>query len=353
MKTLVKEHVKESHKDGHFILRVIFIVLSAVAFAYTLGCLVLNVDTRTLDYHESGGVGYQVCLKPNSYFADECQPSGKQYVASLINTVKTNFEYNFRVDQAMNYDYSYDITARLVATESGDSDKILYENQEVILPTRSFDSQSGQSFKVQESIDIDYGKFNNLITAFRLDYGLTINSYVIVSLNLKIHGQPPEFKKSLDANQTVALKIPLSERTINVNLQPDSLNSDGELEEAATNLAKNLVYIIVALVSLVALVGLLAGSIIILLKREARRSAFEKTLGKILHDYNQLIVEVEHIPQIPRNKLVEVVNFEELLDARETIQQPILHLALAADRSLFIIEDQGMAYVFVLSAKTA
>jgi hypothetical protein len=90
-----------------------------------------------------------------------------------------------------------------------------------------------------------------------------------------------------------------------------------------------------------------------LLKREARRSAFEKTLGKILHDYNQLIVEVEHIPQIPRNKLVEVVNFEELLDARETIQQPILHLTLAADRSLFIIEDQGMAYVFILSAKTA
>jgi hypothetical protein len=351
MKTLVSEHVEDSNRDGHFVARVVAMAVTAAVFAYALGCLVLNVDTRELGYHESGGVSYQVCLKPNSYFADECQPAGKQYVASLINSVKTNFDYGFQIDEPMNYDYSYDVTARLVATESGDSDKVLYENQEVILPRKNFDGQSGQSFRVQEAIDIDYGKFNNLITAFRSDYGLTINSYVVISLNLKIHGQPPEFKKPLDASQTVALKIPLSERTINVNLQSDSLSSDGKLEETAPNLAKNLVYVVVGLVSLVVLVSLLVGSIVVLLRREARRSAYDKALEKILHEYNQLIVEVEHIPQIPRNNVVEVTNFDELLDARDTIQQPILHLALADDRSLFIIEDQGLAYVYIMSAK--
>jgi hypothetical protein len=58
------------------------------------------------------------------------------------------------------------------------------------------------------------------------------------------------------------------------------------------------------------------------------------------------------MPQIPRSKVVEVTGFDELLDARDTIQQPILHLQISNDSSLFAIEDQGMAYAYVLSAKT-
>jgi hypothetical protein len=50
---------------------------------------------------------------------------------------------------------------------------------------------------------------------------------------------------------------------------------------------------------------------------------------------------------------VDVKSFEELLDARDTIQQPILHLTVTENRSLFIIEDQGMAYSYTLSDKSA
>ncbi|MDR1032617.1 MAG: DUF5305 domain-containing protein [Candidatus Nomurabacteria bacterium] len=352
MKTLVEEHIKESNKDSHFISRVVIMAVSAVVFAYAFACLVLNVDVRQVGYHESGRADYEVCLIPNSYFADACQPAGKQYVASLIDNVKSRFEYSFRADETLKYSYDYDITARLVATESGESSKVLYENEEVILPTKTIAEQTGQSLNVREDIAIDYGKYNNLITAFRSDYGLTIDSYVVVTLHVKVHASHGDFAKPLDTKQEIALKIPLSERTINVQMKSDKLINNGTMEETEPNFAKNIVYTVLALAGAAVFVLDLITSIVILIRRESRRSVYEKELRGITHEYNQLIVDVEHIPEIPRSKVVEVKSFDELLDARDTIQQPILHLAVAENRNLFIIEDRGMAYVYSLSEKS-
>jgi hypothetical protein len=349
MKALVQEHIKDSNKDGHFIPRVIIMAVAAVVFAYSFASLVLNADVRSIGYNESGRADYMVCLIPNGYFVDECQPAGKQYVASLINKVNAQLEYSFRADETLQYDYNYDVTAKLVATESGQDGKVLYENQEVIKATKTVDNQIGQSLNIKEDVAIDYGKYNNLITAFRSDYGLTIDSYVIITMNIKLHAKHDSFNTPLNISQPVALKIPLSERTINVEMKSDQLTNSGTLEETAPNLAKNLVYIVLALASAAVFIIDLVTSIIILLHREARRSAYEKELRHILHDYNQLIVEVEHVPTVPRGKVVEVKNFDELLDARDTIHQPILHLTISENRSLFIIEDQGLAYVFALS----
>ncbi|MDR1300688.1 MAG: DUF5305 domain-containing protein [Candidatus Nomurabacteria bacterium] len=351
MKTLVEEHIKKSNKDSHFIARVVIMAVSAVVFAYAFACLVLNMDVRRVGYHESGRADYEVCLIPNSYFSDTCQLAGKQYVASLIDNVKSSFEYSWRADETLQYDYNYDITARLVATESGQSSKVLYENEEVILPTKTVAEQTGQSLSVRENVAIDYSKYNDLITAFRSDYGLTIDSYMVVTMNIKVHATHSDFSAPLDVDEKVALKIPLSERTINVEMQSDQLTNSGVMEETAPNLAKNLIYIALAVVGLAVFVLDLIASMIILIRRESRRTVYEKELRAIIHEYSQLIVEVEHVPEVSRSKVIEVKSFDELLDARDTIQQPILHLTVSENRSMFIIEDQGMAYSYTLTDK--
>jgi hypothetical protein len=352
MRTLVDEHINDSNKDSHFILRMIIMAVSAAVFAYAVSVLVLDVDVRRLNYRENGNVNYQVCLKPNSYFADECQPAGKQYVASLIDNLKTEFNYSFQTDEVVKYDYDYDISAKLTATELGNSGKILYENEEVILPTKSVKQQKAQDFNIKEAVALDYGKYNNLITAFRSDYGLTIEANVTVKLNIEVHATHDDFTQTFNTNQQVALKIPLSERTINVTLESDKMVNNGSLEEKVHDLQKNIAFVVVAILSGGLFVIILISSLIIFIHREARRSVYEKALGHILHEYNQLIVDVTHMPHVPRDKVVEVASFDELLNARDTIQQPILHLPIGDDRSLFAIEDQGTVYAYVLSAKS-
>jgi hypothetical protein len=351
MKTLVQARRKESNQDNHFIPRMIALAVSAAIFAYCLAMLILSVDVKTLTYHESGGVNYQVCLKPNSYFTDVCQPTGKQYVASLIDSLKTELNYDFRVDETVEYDYSYDVSSKLIATESNDSDKILYENEDIITPSKTIDQQTGQSFNVSEKIEIDYDKYNNLITAFRVDYGLTIEANLIISLNVKTKAVSDDFAEALETSQQVALKIPLSERTVNVTVEADKLSNSGQIEERTYNLTKNLFFVVVARASGLVFVIVLGLSVVIFIRREKRRTIYEKQLRHILHEYNQLIVEVEHLPEVPHSKLIEVSDFDELLNARDTVQQPILHFTISDDSSLFAIEDGNVAYVYTLSAK--
>ncbi|MDR0398073.1 MAG: DUF5305 domain-containing protein [Candidatus Nomurabacteria bacterium] len=352
MKSLAQAHTKESNKDGHFVSRVIILAVSVAVFAYSFAVLVLNVDARTLAYHESGNIDYQVCLKPNSYFTESCQPSKKQYVASLIDSLKAELNYSFQADDSVEYEYTYDIVAKLLATEPNDSKKILYEDEEVLKPSRTIQNQSGRGFSIHENIDVDYGKYNNLVNAFRSDYGLTIEASVDVVLNVKVRATYDGFSQPIETRQAVALKIPLSERTINIMVESDQLNRDGTIEEKVRDLSKNLLFVIAAGVSGLVFLIVLALSITILVRRKAKRTTYEKTLGHILHEYNQIIVNVEHMPQTSRDKLIEVTDFNELLDARDTIQQPILHLRIGDDRSVFAIEDQGMVYAYVLSAKS-
>jgi hypothetical protein len=255
------------------------------------------------------------------------------------------------VDESAKYEYSYDITAKLVASESGAEGKLLYEDEEIILPSKTVSGQTGQDFAINEAVEVDYDKYNGLITAFRQDYGLTIESSVTYSLNVYVTAKHDNFAESLETIQAVALKIPLSERTINVSVDSDKLDNSGALEEKSHNLGKNWPYVVVAAAAgLIFIIDLIL-SLTIFWRREAHRTTYEKTLAHILHEYNQLIVEVERMPHAARDHVVEVASFDDLLDARDTIQQPILHLEIADDRSLFAIEDDGMIYAYALSAK--
>jgi hypothetical protein len=351
MKTLVEEHIKESNKDSHFIPRMIAMAVFAAVFAYAFATLVLNVETKTLSYKQSGVADYEVCLKENSYFTDPCQPAGKQYIASLINNVKTHFRYSFKAAEDVDYQYRYDITAKVVATDGDNAEKVLYESEEILMTGKEI-AKVGGEFMIVEDADINYDKYNGLITKFRSDYGLTLKANVVVALNVHLLAKADGFSRPIQSDEKVALNIPLSERTINVSLSSDEVKNNGNLEEKVRDPSQSLPWIITAIVSGTVALSILIISIIIFVMRELRRSDYEKELKQITREYSQLIVDVEHVPEIPRSKIIEVKSFDELLDARDTIQQPILHLTAAENRSLFIIEDQGMAYVYSLSDKT-
>lgn len=351
MKTLIENHAKETNKDNHFITRVVVMTISAAIFAFSLASFILNVDVKTLDYHENGNVTYDVCLKQNEYFSDECQPSGKQYIASLIRTIDADFHYGFNAEEEINYGYSYDISAKLIAVESGAGDKVLYENEETLLPKKTIANAEGKTIKINEPIEINYQKYNSLMTSFRAEYGLAFKANLYVTMNIKLDGKNDDFSDPIAINQKVTLRIPMSERTINVALETDRVNNASFIQEKSRGATKNLLYLSMIGSSLFVFIIVLIISIIILAKRKASRSEYDRKLNKIMKEYNQLIVEVEHAPKIDKNNIIDVKSFEELLDARDTIQKPILHLTISDNHSMFIIgDDNGENYVYTLKA---
>jgi cbb3-type cytochrome oxidase subunit 3 len=256
--------------------------------------------------------------------------------------------YSFQAKTNVNYQYDYDVTAKVIATDGDSTDKVLYESEEVLVPAKRLSGNTGEFF-INESINIDYGKYNSLITAFRSDYGLTLKANVIVTLNVHLVGEADGFAEVIKSDQRVALNIPLSERTINVSLNSDEINNEGSLEEKARDFAKNLPWIIVADISAIVFLSILIISIVIFVFRESRRSDYDKELSHIMKEYGQIIVKVDRLPETPAGHVVEVGDFDELLNVHDTVEKPIIYKELVQNHcSIFMIEDSETVYTYII-----
>ena len=95
----------------------------------------------------------------------------------------------------------------------------------------------------------------------------------------------------------------------------------------------------------------------ILLKREIEyfkeniwnKSKYEKEKERILKTYDQIIVVSKNLPDIEQVKKIEVENFEELLDAQEELNNPIIFYEnTTTHRSMFVIMGNEMAWIYHL-----
>jgi hypothetical protein len=321
--------------------------ISGIVTALALAFFFANVDSKLFHYSETGSVDYAVCLKSNPYFTDRCQPPDKQYIASLIDNIQTDLSYSFSASAETAYAYEYQVTTYLVAKDSSQNGKVLFEDTEELLPAKLI-SDVGNAFTIHEHVDLDYRKYNQLISAFRADYGLTFDASLSVALSVKLDAASGDFPP-IDASKVVSIRIPLSERTINVALDVSELSTQDVLEQHQRHSPIHTVLAIIGATGGSVFVALLLLSFVIYFRHRLSRSDYEKQLDHILHSYNQIIVEVAAMPPLKRKQLLQVNTFDELLDARDTVQKPILYYPESEERCIFLIEDGEVVYVFVLS----
>ncbi len=102
-------------------------------------------------------------------------------------------------------------------------------------------------------------------------------------------------------------------------------------------------------IALAFVVGLYAIIRLISIK-DADLTEYEKELRRILTEYDRVIVEANSKKISLINKeLVEVKSFLELVDVRDTIEKPIVHLTINEDKSEFYVQDEKIVYKFTMS----
>ena len=80
------------------------------------------------------------------------------------------------------------------------------------------------------------------------------------------------------------------------------------------------------------------------------KQEYIKKLEKILKEYDRAIVTVTKKPDTTKKSINNVPSFEELLDARENLEKPILfYQNRSGSKSTFIIINDKEAYVYTLS----
>lgn len=178
------------------------------------------------------------------------------------------------------------------------------------------------------------------------------SSDVTIALVMKTSGGNSEYKGNINLNSQATVVIPLTEQTINVSINSNNVtNQDRLLEKIGLNNINwyNLgMFVILTALDLYLIVKLSKS----IKKYLDSFSLYDKTLKKILRDYDSIIANINNDTVITKDKVIFVESFDELIDIHDNLGSPILfNEVVKGFKSYFTIIDNNMMYRYVLENK--
>lgn len=289
---------------------------------------------------------YKVYLKENDFYEEEYLEEGKQYATELIDYIDINFNYNFNGSKVIDADYDYDITATIIGeyenTENGNAE--LWKKNYTLKNKEEKSVKDVTSFNINDNIKLDYEKYSKVVDNFKSKFRIPIDAYLDIKMNItydtKIDGNSLTKK-----NDKLEIKVPLSKTTIKIEKEitehrSEKLNNNNSVEENKPLIKFGLVIWFISL----AVFLLLSPQVFI-----SSKTYYDKTLKKIMRDYAEIIVEVDLPPDPEGYEIIDIKNFDDMVDIEEEIKSPILYYEMEKDaESLFTIITDKYIYRFTL-----
>lgn len=331
---------------------VLFLVLPSLAFIIfsmfcIFGSLSLNSSADQISYNESGNVDYKVYLKDNNYYEEKFLGKDMQYIASLINTINVDFNYQMHATEEMAFHYKYKIIGTLKITDKTDKSKVLY-SKDYVLKEETKNSVDANNFKITEDVDIDYDKYNSYANAFRRDYSLTSNAELTLKMVVDVDGKYQELKNKIDKENKLEITIPLSEQTIDITMDASKINHSDTLSMKEGLQITNVILLIAGII--LCIVGLSGFGIALYLYLERySNDPYERALHKIMKNYDTYIVKAKN-SFLESEEPIRVSSFEELIDAQQIEKAPILFYEVEpGKKAYFVLNGTKGTYRFTLT----
>ena len=297
------------------------IVFAAIFFS-------LNKSTF-ISYTEKSEIEYMVFLKENDIFTSDYLEQDQMYVASLINSVWMKFEYELKMAQAAQYNYTYSADAKIVIKDRA-SQKLFYEgkltpNAAMLLPeqTKTLEEPS-EILSVAQSFSLDYSQYNN--RAKEIVQTLSLRDAVCtleVEMNIYVNGSSENLAQDKENTYKFALSMPLNADA--VSFERTASVPEGSNKLLTINKGSARVVMLVFAIVFGTLTALFAAAYVafIILTRNTDIN-YNRRVNKIVSNYRSFIQKITSPFDREGYQLLMMDSFMDLLEIRDTIQSPIL-----------------------------
>lgn len=311
-----KERENLNRKEIFYIGVAVFILFFIVSIILIV--IAIKKEEKTyIQYSDSKNLEYQVTLKENEYYKEPHIEKGNQYIASLIQSINADFKYHFNLQAQYNYNYKIVGVANVVDEKTN---KTIYTFSEDLLSEQT--GQSDGNLDIEETVNIEFDKYNNLMNQFVNSYDLkNVTCTLNLNLNLGITSTTGQFA---DKNTNVmSLDIPLAKNTISVDTRYDSLDNNNliELKQEHTDTTP---FVITAFIIFGVDVISFIIFIIYLKKTQTDEEKYNHQINKIINNYDSYISRVEDEFNMQEYQILKVQKFSDLLEIRDTMQLPII-----------------------------
>ena len=348
-----KMFIDSSKKRKVIAMYVCVIVLLSLIFIYFAGIFFSKTKNEYVKYVEDSNIDYKVYLKENDFFEKNYADSEKQYIASLIDYIDANFKYSIDTgNKNIDFSYSYYVDA-VVDVKEKTTNKSLYSYTDVLSKTKVAYSDKDSRIDIDKNIKIDYNKYNDLIKKFVSIYSLgDTESTLTVNLHVKTIGSCQEFSEEKNNDSVVSLIIPLTTKTIAIDLSNDLAESSDSIL-LCNKKYNDFIFLISPIIFL--LLDIFAINLLCVYISN-HRSSYDKykiELKKIVTNYHSYIQKINTRFDFKKYRVVEVDSFNDMLEIRDSLQQPILMLENQEQTGTeFIIPtNTDLLYVFEISEK--
>ncbi len=312
----------------------------------------IKVNKYTLNYSETSDIDYNVCLKENKFYEEECLQKNMKYVASLINKIRINIDYVFSVDDFIYSNYDYKIIGKMIISDPSNDKNVIFSKNYDLVELTNETIEKSKMHNISKLIEIDYDKYNNLANQFKSTYGISSNARLEVHLIINNRGNSIKQENlKYNKNADLLISIPLSESSINIKLDYALINnSDSIIYNSKSGIGNYYLFAASVIFFFIDLIAI--GNLIIYLNKVfGKKSEYDKTLDKLLRDYDRLIVESPTIINDDIYNVIVVKSFLELLDVRDNLKMPIIFNELKPrHESWFYIKNEKDLYLYILSS---
>lgn len=339
-------------KTRNIIIKASYVILTILLLVSILLAILYNKSSTIehTSYNETSNVNYNVELAQNEFFNENSSTSDNKYIASLIKNVNMDFKYNLDLDKnSGEYLYKYKIDSQVNVLDKNDK-KPIYTNITTLKQSDIFSTKDTKKINIDEPVSINYNDYNTLIKRFVKTYELNdVDSSLVTTLYIKIGKTEDELNNSKDI-QVASLEMPLTTKTVGIDI---TTNSSDKLSDTyfVKNISKKKFLLVFAIiVSVIDILGIIA-LILFYNSTKTDENIFEDKLSRIKHTYKGYIQKIDSNGlDFKGYKYIYVDSFNDLLEIRDTLQEPILMIEnkLACEVQFIIPSQTEIIYIFVL-----
>lgn len=295
---------------------------------------------------------YKVNLKDNVFYDTKTLGMNEQYVSELVKSIDVTYNYGFTATIPASIEYKYKIIGTLCikyagSTSNSDSD-IIWSKEYELLPEET-QKLEGTELKINRDLSLNYDEYQQEVNRFKENFATPINAYLDLKLMISTATDFKNVEKPVIADRNIQMIIPLNQEVFSITENYDKKGGksvyENELVEKPSNKKMIIVGSIILSISLMGIIGVIEKTI-----KQGKKSDYMVALNKILRSYGDIVVEVVSPIDIEDDvKIVNVKDFEQMLDIEEEIRMPILfYETIQGKQGEFVILYDNMVYKYII-----
>ena len=350
-----KEKKVSIQKFLKIIWATVFLIILIMSLWIIIDCFKKTPDTEQfiMNYTATPTVDYKVYLKPNKFYEQKYLTKDKKYISRLIDYINIDVAYKLNASKNLDFNYTYKVDASIGSQyELNGASAELWKKNYNLIPLQT-KTEKTSSINLKDSLKIDYNKYDSLAKGFKDEYGIVADTYLNINVYITSNAKVPDSASEIKESNTINIKIPLNKSVTDITVSGDTSASNKNITEIIKGEVKmNYVLLIPSI-----LLALISAPICIAsfykLFKITNVSQYLVQQKKILKNYGDIIAEVTTKPDLIGVKIVEVKEFEDLINIEEELRVPILFYELQKeDESWFIIATGSQAYRYILRSNS-